>query len=34
MVEPVLVLERIFLLAAAGQLRIFTGLPIKPNPTE
>ena len=31
-IGPVLMSERSFLLTAAGQFRIFTGFPIKPNP--
>jgi len=31
MAEPVLVSERSFLLTAAGQFRIFTGFPFKPD---
>jgi hypothetical protein len=34
MAEPVLSSERSFLLTAAGQFRIFTGFPFKPDPTD
>ena len=33
MAEPVLMSERSFLLTAAGQFRILTGFPFKPDPT-
>jgi hypothetical protein len=34
MAEPVLSSERSFLLTAAGQFRIFTGFPFKPDPNN
>jgi hypothetical protein len=34
MPEPVLFSERLFLLTAAGQFRIFTGFPFKPDPKD
>lgn len=32
MAEPVLISKRLFLLTAAGQLRILTGFPFQPDP--